>query len=113
MHNPWTLLICLVAGSALGAIYFGGLWWTLGKGLASKQSALWFTGSLLLRTSIVVIGFYWLGREHWERYLAGLIGFLLVRFIVVKFASQTKSISSSGKFSTPPLPKPPTKKTKL
>ena len=38
-----------LAGLVLGAIFFGGLWWTVRKGLSSQQPALWFLGSMLLR----------------------------------------------------------------
>ena len=50
-------MLPLVAGVLLGAIFFGGLWWTVRKGVSSKRPALWFFGSLLLRTSIVLAGF--------------------------------------------------------
>ena len=43
---PWRF----VAGALLGAFFFGGLWWTVQKGVTSEQPALWFLGSLLLRT---------------------------------------------------------------
>ena len=63
-------MLALVAGVLLGAIFFGGLWWTVRKGVSSKQPALWFFGSLLLRMSIALAGFYFVGRGHWERLLA-------------------------------------------
>ena len=47
----------LAAGVLLGAIFFGGLWLTVRKGVSSKQPALWFFGSLLLRMSIVLSWF--------------------------------------------------------
>ena len=37
------------------------------KGVASERPALWFLGSLLLRTSITLAGFYFVGAGHWER----------------------------------------------
>ena len=58
MNETVTLVLAWVAGLLLGAIFFGGLWWTIRKGLSSKRSALWFLGSLLLRTSIALAGFY-------------------------------------------------------
>ena len=36
----------------LGAFFFGGLWWTVQKGVTSETPALWFLGSLLLRTGV-------------------------------------------------------------
>jgi F1F0 ATPase subunit 2 len=76
------LMPALVAGILLGAIFFGGLWWTVRKGISSKWSALWFFGSLLLRTSIALIGFYLVARGHRERLLACFLGFILARLIV-------------------------------
>ena len=76
------LVLALVAGVLLGAIFFGGLWWTVRKGVSSKQPALWFFGSLLLRMSIALAGFYFVGRGHWERLLLCLLGFVMARLVV-------------------------------
>ena len=70
------------AGVLLGAVFFGGLWWTVRKGLSSRHPALWFLGSLLLRTSITVTGFYFVASGHWERLLVCLLGFVMARHIV-------------------------------
>ena len=53
----------------LGAFFFGGLWWTVRRAISSDQPALWFFGSLLLRMGITLVGFYFVGQEHWERWL--------------------------------------------
>ena len=58
MIETLTLLPAWVAGVLLGAVFFGGLWWTVRKGLSSTHPALWFLGSMLLRTSITVTGFF-------------------------------------------------------
>jgi F1F0 ATPase subunit 2 len=76
------LALALVAGTSLGAIFFGGLWWTVRKSLSSDQPAFWFLPSLLLRTSLVLAGFYFVSRGHWERLLVCLLGFVLARLIV-------------------------------
>ena len=70
MNETLTLVLAWVAGVVLGAIFFGGLWWTVRKGVSSKQPALWFFGSLLLRMSIALAGFYFVSGGHWERLLA-------------------------------------------
>ncbi len=57
MNEPLSLASALVAGVLLGAIFFGGLWWTVRRGVSSGQVALWFLGSMLLRTCIVLAGF--------------------------------------------------------
>ena len=58
MNEALILGFSWVAGVLLGAIFFGGLWWTIRKGMASQIPALWFSGSLLLRTGIALAGFY-------------------------------------------------------
>jgi len=82
--NEWlTLALAMVAGLLLGAIFFGGLWWTVRKGVSSKRPALLFLGSMLLRTGVVIAGFYVVSDGHWQRLLACLFGFAIARFIVM------------------------------
>ena len=82
MHEALTGLLACAAGGVLGAIFFGGLWWTVRKGVSSAQPALWFIGSSLLRTGIVLAGFYFVSAHHWERLLLSLLGFVLARLAV-------------------------------
>ncbi len=82
MHEFLSLTPALAAGALLGALFFGGLWWTVRKGVSSQRPALWFFGSMLLRMSITLPGFYLVGRENWERWLLCLLGFILARFVV-------------------------------
>ena len=95
MNEILSLTLVLVAGVLLGAIFFGGLWWTVRKLVSSKHPVLWFFGSLLLRTSIALAGFYFVGREHWERLLLCLIGFVIARFLVMRFTSAPFERSNS------------------
>ena len=84
MTDALRLVLALVTGLLLGAIFFGGLWWTVRKGFSSKQPALWFFGSLLLRTSIALAGFYFIARDHWESLLVCLLAFVMARVIVTR-----------------------------
>lgn len=52
------LAIAAVVGVVLGLVFYGGLYWTVSRGLVSKRPALWFLFSLLARVSIVIAGFY-------------------------------------------------------
>jgi F1F0 ATPase subunit 2 len=52
MSDVVTFLLATGAGGVLGGLFFGGLWWTVRRALASKHAALWFLSSLLLRTDI-------------------------------------------------------------
>ena len=84
MNSIFILVLALVAGLMLGAIFFGGLWWTVRKGVFSKSPALWFLGSMLLRMGIVLAGFYFVGRGDWQRLVSCLLGFIIARFIVMR-----------------------------
>ena len=83
MNDTLMLILAWVVGVWLGAIFFGGLWWTVRKGVSSKNPALWFFGSMLLRMSVTLTGFYLVGRGHWERLLLCLLGFVMARLAVM------------------------------
>jgi F1F0 ATPase subunit 2 len=84
MNNFLFLALALVVGLLLGMIFFGGLWWTIRKGVFYKSPALWFLGSMLLRMSVVLVGFYFVGRGDWQRLATCLLGFIIARFIVMR-----------------------------
>jgi F1F0 ATPase subunit 2 len=79
-----TLALAVAVGGALGAFFFGGLWWTVRRGLTSSAPAPWFFGSLLLRTGVTVIGFGLVSGGHWDRMLACLLGFFIARVVVAR-----------------------------
>ena len=87
MTDTVSLLPALVAGVLLGMMFFGGLWWSVQKGVSSTQPALWFLGSLLLRASMTLVGFYTVSGGHWDRLLVCLLGFVIARFIVTRLTS--------------------------
>jgi len=82
MNDALLLVLAFITGAVLGTIFFGGLWWTVRRGLLSNQPALWFLGSLVLRMSITLGGFYLVGRGHWERLAVCLLGFVIGRLAV-------------------------------
>ncbi|AKB12503.1 F1/F0 ATPase, subunit 2 [Methanosarcina thermophila] len=84
MNDALNLVSALAAGFLLGAFFFGGLWWTVQRGLSSRRPALWFLGSLLLRTGISVAGFYLASGGHLERLLICLFGFFAMRSVVLR-----------------------------
>jgi len=84
MNEFLILAVALAAGLLLGAVFFGGLWWTVRKGVSSKHPALWFLGSMLLRMGMVLLGFYFVGRGNWQRLVSCLLGFIIARFCVMR-----------------------------
>jgi F1F0 ATPase subunit 2 len=85
MNEIVIILLTLGAGLLLGAFFFGGLWWTTRKGIASKLPILWFFGSLVIRLGITLIVIYLISQNHWERMLICLLGFIIARAITVKY----------------------------
>jgi len=75
------------AGIFLGALFFGGLWWTTRKGLVADSPVLWFLGSLILRNGITVTGFYFVTHGDWHRALACLCGFFVARLTVLRLTA--------------------------
>lgn len=82
MNEGLYLAAPLAAGFVLGVLFFGGLRWTVSRGVASTWPALWFGGSMLLRMGVALPGFYIVGREDWRRWLACLAGFVVARLVV-------------------------------
>ncbi len=89
MSDSITMILPTIVGLALGTIFFGGLWWTIRMGLASDRAAVWFLGSLLVRTGIVLAGFYFTGKDDWKRMAACLVGFIIARFAVTWLTRQS------------------------
>ena len=69
-------------GIFLGVFFFGGLWWTVRRALASKRPAVWILTSWIVRTSLVLSGFYLMAHGDWQRILLCLIGFIAGRVAV-------------------------------
>lgn len=86
MNEVPALAWSLAAGLALGAVFFGGLWWTVRKCLSSRWAALLFLCSLLVRTAVALAGFYFVSGADWRRILACLLGFFLSRLLVSRVA---------------------------
>jgi F1F0 ATPase subunit 2 len=84
MNEVLILALALGAGLFLGVLYFGGLWWTVRRGIFSGRPGLWFLSSLLLRTAIAASGFYFIAQGDWRKLLVSLAGFLLARTFVMR-----------------------------
>ena len=80
------LAVACLAGIAIGIFFFGGLWWTLREVLGSKAPALWLLGSLMVRVTGALAGFYLVSGQRWERLLACLLGFVMGRLVVTRFS---------------------------
>jgi F1F0 ATPase subunit 2 len=84
MNDVIALSVVLMVGILIGGFFFGGLWWTIQNGLTSKNPALWFFGSTLLRLSAALAGFYFIAGQDWRKLLICMLGFLIARLLVTR-----------------------------
>ncbi len=104
MTEPGTWAVAgglMLWGITLGAVFFGGLWWTVKRGAVSPVPIRWFLGSIVLRVSIVMAGFYVVGagQPMWTGLC--LLGFLLGRAIILRVTRPTPAAKASA-FWAPP-----------
>lgn len=88
------LLLALVLGAGLGLFFFGGLWLTLQKLPTTGQPVLLVLGSLVLRMSVAVVGFYLVMDGSWLRLLACVLGFFLMRQLLIRWLRPSPPSSS-------------------
>ena len=79
MSDIGPIIEALAIGLFLGALFFGGLWWTVRRGLTAANPALWFGVSALARMAITLSGLYYVTRAGWPSLVAGLCGLLIAR----------------------------------
>ena len=83
--SEWLLLVSsLVGGLAFGAFYFGGLWLTVQRLPESRRPALLALGSLAGRLGATLLGVYLVTGGQWARIGVCLLGFLVMRTLLVQ-----------------------------
>ncbi|WP_417387467.1 ATP synthase subunit I [Gimesia sp.] len=83
------LLASLTCGLILGALFFGGLWWTIRNLQKSSHPAFLFLASALVRICLTISGFWFIGvwldeSARWQRLMVCLAGFVLARMICTR-----------------------------
>ena len=78
------LAIAGAGGLLIGAVYFGGLWITIGRLPSARVPALLALGSFLLRSLLAAASFVWLAQGSWVRLLVCLAGFLVARLALAR-----------------------------
>jgi F1F0 ATPase subunit 2 len=91
MNSALRITAAVLEGTALGAVFYLGLWLTVRKGLHSTHPAKLFLASLVLRIGISVAGFYYISRGDWRLLVAGMGGFLLSRTCALRLAGGPES----------------------
>jgi F1F0 ATPase subunit 2 len=94
MNSLLVLVLAFSSGVLLGVIFFGGLWWTVRRGLLSSVPALWFPASSLIRTAVALEGFYVVSHAEWRRLLVCLLGFFLARLVVMNMSHKLAALAA-------------------
>ena len=89
MREFLPLVVAAATGLVLGGVFFAGLWFTVRHALSSNRISLWFLASLLVRTGIVLVGFYVIARDGWAALMCCLVGFIAARLIVTRLTRLT------------------------
>ncbi len=91
MSDNAILVLSSAAGFVLGAFFYGGLWWTVRRTLASPRPAQWMLGSALVRMGVVLTGFYLVAGSHGERWLVCLLGLTIARPVVTWLTKRSET----------------------
>jgi len=96
MDSLTPLLIPLLAGSLLGLVYFVGLWQTVKRLPGARHPWRLFAVSYASRMVAVLGGFYLLMDGVWERLAAAVVGFLVVRTLMVRGLGPKDTLPPKG-----------------
>ena len=84
MNSTRLALGAFATGGLLGAFFFVGLWWTVKTAFANRSPVLWLAGSSMLRTSLILAGFYLISAEGWQGLTLCVLGFFTARLAIMR-----------------------------
>lgn len=90
------MLGVLSTGFLLGVFFFGGLLWTIERGLTATHHAVWFLGSWLLRITVVLGSFYFISAGQWQRLCICVAGFFIARVVLIHYTNIETKPKKSG-----------------
>lgn len=94
-------LMAVLAGAGLGAVYFGGLWWTVRRAASFRRPVISILFSVLLRVSLALSGFYAVAGGSWQRLLLCLLGFVIARAAITWLVRPRSPSGSTGVLDAP------------
>jgi F1F0 ATPase subunit 2 len=96
MHSLSVLLIPFALGGLIGWVYFSGLWETVKRLPEARNAHGLMIFSFAARTLFVLGGFFVLADGQWDRMTAALVGFYIVRVILVRSLGRPPQTSPTG-----------------
>ena len=85
-----------IVGAAIGGVYFAGLWETIRRLPDVEKPLRRMAVSYALRTTLALSGFYFVMQGEWERLAAAMVGFLLMRELILRRFGKTSSTFIGG-----------------
>jgi F1F0 ATPase subunit 2 len=89
--SPLDLALAALAGAFLGILYFGGLWWTIQRISQAGQSVWLLAVSFILRTVLVIGGFFIITDGKLERLAISMLAFFVTRFVFIRYFSPERN----------------------
>lgn len=89
----WQMAIALLAGSAIGLFYFGGLWLTVTRIPSSSNPHLLLIGSFGLRLALTLAAFYSLTPWGWQALAVAMAGLLVTRLVLTRVKGKASPAS--------------------
>ena len=93
MNKTYYIVFAFAVGIALGAFFSLNLWSSVQRMTDDKTPWYILYGGFMLRISVVLLGFYFVMDGHWERMIAALAGFVLMREILVRKLGKSPGVS--------------------
>ncbi len=82
--NGFSVIVRLLAGTALGLFFYAGLWLTVRSLPRARHPVLLALGSFWIRILVVLAGVLLLMKGRWQYLVVCLVGFLVGRIAVWK-----------------------------
>jgi F1F0 ATPase subunit 2 len=90
------LITSFLVGAAIGGVYFAGLWETIRRLPDVEKPVRRMALSYALRTTLALSGFYFVMQGEWERLAVAMVGFLLMRELLLRRLGKTTSTFIGG-----------------
>jgi F1F0 ATPase subunit 2 len=98
--TPIESVAAVLAGGALGLLFYAGLWWTVRRAASFRRPGLGILASMLLRMAVALGGFHLVGGRDWARLLLCLAGFVLARAAVIRLTRLPPLANGQGRAPT-------------
>jgi len=84
MSDTLHIVMAFLAGLGLGTFYFLNLWKTVQRITEPPGPGMFLFRSFLARVAVILPCFYLVMAGHWERLAAAVLGFVVMRGVLVR-----------------------------